>query len=119
MSQDQVPQRIWDLVFHYAKNVTARANIYNTWLKLRCTNKYIEFPSENRVLTRCMPRLISFAIALSRCAVRETSENFKMKKILAHGGIRSRVLLHARQTRYPLRHEATWMLLFIGEPCPY
>ena len=26
-----------------------------------------------------MPRLISFAIALSRCAARERSENFKMK----------------------------------------
>ena len=35
-------------------------------------------------------------------------------KILAHSGIRSRVLLHARQTPYPLRHEATWMLIFIG-----
>ena len=50
------------------------------WLKLRCTNKYIEFPGENRVLAWCMPRLISFAIALSRCAARERSENFKMKK---------------------------------------
>ena len=49
-------------------------------LKLRCTNKYTEFPSENRVLARCMPRLISFAIALSRFAAHETSENFKMKK---------------------------------------
>ena len=48
-------------------------------LKLRCTNKYIELPSENRVLARCMPRLISFASALSRCAAFETSENFKMK----------------------------------------
>ena len=47
-------------------------------LKLRCTNKYIEFPSENRVLARCMPRLISFAIALSCYAARERSENFKM-----------------------------------------
>ena len=48
-------------------------------LKLRCTNKYIEFPSENRVLARCMSRLISFAIALSCCAARERSEIFKMK----------------------------------------
>ena len=48
-------------------------------LKLRCTNKYIEFPSENRVLARCMSRLISFAISLSCYAARETSENFKMK----------------------------------------
>ena len=48
-------------------------------LKLRYTNKYIEFPSENRVLARCMSRLISFAIALSCCAARERSEIFKMK----------------------------------------
>ena len=53
--------------------------VASLFLKVRCTNKYREFPSENRVLARCMPRLISFAIALSRCVVRETSENFKMK----------------------------------------
>ena len=50
-----------------------------SFLKLRCTNKYIEFSSENRVLARCMSRLISFAIALSCCAARERSEIFKMK----------------------------------------
>ena len=48
-------------------------------LKLRWSNKLIYFPSLNRVLARCMPRLISFEIALPWCAARETSENFKMK----------------------------------------
>ena len=40
-------------------------------------------------------------------------------KILAHSRNRSRVLLQARQTPYPLRHEATWMLIIIGVLFPY
>ena len=35
--------------------------------------------SLNREMARCMPRLISFAIALSCCTARDTSENFIMK----------------------------------------
>ena len=62
---------LWHYISHYK---TAFC-----FLKLRCTNKYIEFPSENRVLARCMSRMITFEIALSCCAARERSENFKMK----------------------------------------
>ena len=57
------------------------------------------------------PRTAALLYPLQRCC--------EGIKILAHSGIRSRVLLHARQTPYPLRHEASWMLKIISVLYPY
>ena len=51
-----------------------------TLLRIERTNKYIPFPSENRVLARCMSRLISIVMAKPSCEARE--EETRNEKIL-------------------------------------